>query len=44
VVVSHKFATLHELQTVYGAEDLYNFLEIISVDRHNERVMSERKE
>lgn len=44
VVVSHRHATLHELQTVYGAEDLYNFLEIIAVDGHNERVMSERKE
>jgi hypothetical protein len=44
VIVSHKLATLHELQTVYGAQDLYDLLEIIVVDGHNERVMSERKD
>jgi hypothetical protein len=31
-----------ELQTVYGLEDLYDMLEIIAVDNHNERVASER--
>lgn len=31
-------ATLHELQTVYGLEDLYDLLEIISVDIHNQRL------
>jgi hypothetical protein len=25
---------------VYGAEDLYNLLEVIAVDSHNERVLS----
>jgi hypothetical protein len=44
VIVSHKLATLHELQTAYGAQDLYDLLEIIVVDGHNERVMSERKD
>ncbi|MDE1007003.1 MAG: transcription elongation factor GreA [Paraburkholderia fungorum] len=39
-VVSRRLATLHELQTVYGAEDLYNLLEVIAVDSHNERVLS----
>lgn len=34
---------LYDLQTVYGAEDLYNLLEVISVDAHNKRVMQERK-
>jgi hypothetical protein len=43
-VVSRKFATLHEMQTVYGSEDLYDFLEIIVVDSANERTLSERKE
>ncbi|WP_244315093.1 transcription elongation factor GreA [Paraburkholderia unamae] len=44
LVVSKKYATPHELQTVYGAEDLYDLLEIIVVDGHNDRIMSERKE
>jgi hypothetical protein len=44
VVVSHKLATLHELDTVYGSEDLYDLLEVIVVDGHNELVMSEKKD
>jgi hypothetical protein len=28
------------LQTVYGLADLFDLLEIIAVDRHNERVAS----
>jgi hypothetical protein len=28
---------------VYGSEDLYNLLEIVVVDRHNARIMSEPK-
>ncbi|MFM0507653.1 transcription elongation factor GreA [Paraburkholderia sp. RL17-373-BIF-A] len=39
-VVSRRLATLHELQTVYGAEDLYNLLEVIAVDSHNERELN----
>jgi hypothetical protein len=41
-LVSAKLATLHELQTVYGLEDAYNLLEILLVDRHNERVLNDR--
>lgn len=37
VVVSSGKATLYELQTVYGTQDLYNFLEIIAIDLHNQR-------
>ena len=44
VVVSSGLARLHELDTVYGAEDLYTFLEIISVDNHNKRVAQEPKD
>ncbi|KAA1013032.1 transcription elongation factor GreA [Paraburkholderia panacisoli] len=44
MVVSRKYATLHELQTVYGAEDLYDFLEIVVVDAANERTLNERKD
>lgn len=35
VIVSAKLATLIKLQTVYGLEDLYNFLEIIAIDSEN---------
>lgn len=42
-VVSRRLATLHELQTVYGQEDLHDLLEIIIVDSHNERVASQRR-
>lgn len=30
-------ATLHELQTVYGGEDLYNLLELVAVDSYNQQ-------
>lgn len=35
-------ATLHELDTVIGAEALYDMLEIIIVDAHNQRLMAKR--
>jgi hypothetical protein len=28
------------LQTVYGLEDLYTLLEVISVDAHNQRILN----
>ncbi len=31
-----KLATLHELQTVYGLESLWNMFEIAAVGRYNE--------
>ncbi len=34
-LVSSKLATLNELQTVYGAYDAYQMLEIHLVDQHN---------
>jgi hypothetical protein len=34
-------ATLHELDTVYGLEDLYDLLEITEVDAWNAEQMSE---
>lgn len=40
-VISGKKATLHELQTVYGLQDLWDMLEIIMVDSHNARVLNE---
>lgn len=41
MVVSSRHASLHELQSVYGVEDLYNLAELIIVDAHNSRVLSE---
>lgn len=41
-VVSSGRATLHELDTVYGVEGLYDLLEIVAVDAHNARVLSEK--
>lgn len=37
-------ATLHELDTVYGAKDLYDMLEVLAVDSHNERVLNTPKD
>lgn len=37
IVVSHRMATLAELDSVLGAEDVYRLLEIIAVDAHNAR-------
>lgn len=38
-LVSAERASMIELQTVYGLEDAYDLLEILVVDRHNEKVM-----
>lgn len=40
-LVSGKMAKLIDLQTVYGAKDAYDLLEIMLVDRHNDEVMRE---
>lgn len=37
-VISSRLATLHELDTVYGMSDLWDLLEIITVDAHNARI------
>ncbi len=42
-VVSKGFATLHELSTVYGLQDLYDMLEIIAVDNHNQRIIDKMR-
>lgn len=39
-VISAKHATLRELQTHYGSEDLYTLLEIIAVDTYNTNAMN----
>lgn len=35
MVVSKRLATLYELDTVYGIEDMWNLIEIAVVDAHN---------
>lgn len=42
VVVGRRLATMHELQTVYGLETLYDLLEIAGVDTENERIAHEK--
>jgi len=42
-VVSRRLATLHELQTVYGSQDLYDLMEIMAVDAYNNNVMNEQR-
>jgi hypothetical protein len=41
-VVSLGKATLHELDTVYGVEDLYDMLEVAAIDAHNQRLVAEK--
>jgi len=40
--VSAKLATLLELDTVYGIKDLYDLLEIVVVDAHNNWIAHQR--
>jgi hypothetical protein len=37
LLVSARVATLAELQSVYGVEDAYNLLEVVTVDAFNRR-------
>ncbi|WAX22794.1 hypothetical protein MAJJADAN_00032 [Pseudomonas phage Amjad_SA] len=39
-LVSARLATLHELQTVYGAMDAYKLLEVHLIDQHNRGVLN----
>lgn len=43
-VVSMHLATLHELDTVYGTQDLFDLVEIISVDTHNRNLLAQQKD
>ena len=43
VVVSSKFATLYELQTIYSYEDMIDMYEIVLVNNYNERKLMEVK-
>lgn len=37
MAISLKVATLHELSTVYGVQDLYDLIEIAVIDADNRR-------
>ena len=37
-LISAKAATLHELDTVYGMEDVYDMLEVLIIDSENARI------
>lgn len=39
-IVSRRLATLHELDTVYGTQDMHDMMEIVAVDNHNARILS----
>lgn len=39
-IISLRLATRHELETIYGLEDAYDFLEIAIVDAHNRRLLN----
>lgn len=41
-MISARMATMHELNTELGMEDVYDLLEIIAVDAHNERIAAEK--
>jgi len=36
-VIGSRLATLHELDTVYGVEDLYDLIEVVMIDADNNR-------
>ena len=42
VVISSGLASLTELSTTLGTEDLYDLVEIVMVDAHNRRMLEER--
>jgi hypothetical protein len=41
-VISAKMASMSELNTLLGAEDVYDLLEIITVDAHNNSLMAKK--
>jgi hypothetical protein len=42
--ISSEKATLLELQTVYGTEDLYDILEVVAVDSYNNWLANQKEE
>ena len=44
IIVSSGHASLTELSTTLGLEDLHDLMEIIAIDSHNDRVINARKD
>lgn len=40
-IISRRLATLHEIDTVYGTQDIYDLMEIIAVDNYNDRIIND---
>ena len=40
-LVSKRMATLRDLQEFYGTQDIYDMLEIVAIDAHNDSIMRE---
>lgn len=40
-LLSKRMAKLHELDTVYGTRDVYDMLEVITVDDYNQALMQQ---
>ena len=43
MIISRGVATLNELDTFYGIEDMYDMLEIIVIDSHNRYIANKPK-
>jgi hypothetical protein len=43
-VISSRLATLHELDTVYGVEDLYDLIEVLAIDAHNQSLANKKED
>lgn len=43
-VISSRLATMAEIETVLGMEDIYDLLEIITVDAHNKQIANKSEE
>jgi hypothetical protein len=39
-VLTERMATLEQLDTVYGSQDLADMIEIVSINAHNSRVLN----
>ena len=35
-------ANLHDLQSIYGMEDVYDMLEVLNVDAHNQEIANKQ--
>jgi hypothetical protein len=41
VLVGARYATLHELGSVYSTEDAWDMLEVLLVDNHNAQLLNQ---